>query len=64
MEPEESLKKIEEFLDYLEQLPADDRMSVIGQYIKKENISEVEFEALVLLLKRDFEKIKGKKDLD
>ncbi len=53
----------EEFLDYLEQLPADDRMPVIEEYIKEKKTSKDNFEALVLLLGRDFKKITGEKDI-
>ena len=58
----------DEYLDYLEHLPADDRESVLKQHIKEynlvndNNIKMSDIELYAILKDRDFDKLKGKID--
>lgn len=52
----------DDYLDYLENIPADDRDAILKLHIKHLNLDLTTFELFVALKNRDINKIKGRTD--
>ncbi len=52
----------EQYIDYLESLPAEDRDETLNIHIKHFKLDMSSFELLAIILGRDIEKLRGKID--
>ena len=52
----------EQYIDYLESLPTDDREITLKIHIKHFNLDMSSFELFAIILEKDIEKLRGKID--